>query len=299
MTIKGIIVAVWYPTGANPTQFHYSPRFSGQVAKDAPASKACGKPAPLVVFSHGDTGCGLQSVPLMEELARNGYVVAAPDHTDAALCSIPPPSGSARRPFHQEQPRIMDPAAWSDAARNDRREDVENVIDALLNEPEFRPVIDPRRIGLAGHSLGGYTVVGIAGGWRSWLDPRVGAVLALSPYVMPFQVKNTLGDVRVPIMYQGGTLDVGITPFLQGPKGAYAAANPPAYLVELRGAGHLAWANCGNDRTTASCLADNENARLIVRYAVAFFGRYLKGLDEPILDKPNPVLAAYEFKTNR
>ena len=97
-------------------------------------------------------------------------------------------------------------------------------------------------------------------------------------------------------MYQGGTLDVGITPSLKGDRGAYAAAHAPAYFVELRHAGHLAWANCGSDRTTETCLAGNANASLIVQYGVAFFDRHLKGLDEPLLGRQNSALAEFDFK---
>src|SRR5262249_11127500 len=126
--------------------------------------------------------------------------------------------------------------------------------------------------------------------------PRIHAVLAFSPYVMPFQVKNTLGNVRVPLMYQGGTLDAGITPFLKGPRGAYAAANPPAYFLVLRAAAHLAWTNCGNQRTTESCLAHGANARLIDQYGIAFFDRYLKGKPESTLEKKDPLLAESLFR---
>lgn len=138
--------------------------------------------------------------------------------------------------------------------------------------------------------------MGIAGGWSRRLDPRIRAVLAFSPYVMPFQVKNTLGNVRIPMMYQGGTSDVGITPFLKGPKGAYATANPPAYFVELRKAAHLAWANCGDERSTQSCLARVPNTQLIAQYGIAFSNRYLKGFDEPTLQTQNSLLAEYDFK---
>jgi predicted dienelactone hydrolase len=297
MHIGGRTTAVWYPTTASPATYHYGPNFSGLLAKGATAASACGGPVPLVVFSHGDLGCALQSVSFTEELARNGYVVAAPDHADAALChTLPPPRGTKPGP-PPDQPKILDPDSWNDASRKDRRADIESIIDELVkNDDEFRRVIDPTKIGLAGHSLGGYTVVGIAGGWPSWLDPRVGAVLAMSPYVMPFQVKETLGNVRVPLMYQGGTLDVGITPFLIGPKGAYAASNPPAYFVELRGAGHLAWANCGDEHTTETCLRRMTNARLIAEYGIAFFNRYLKGLEEPILARKDPQLAEFRSK---
>jgi len=144
--------------------------------------------------------------------------------------------------------------------------------------------------------LGGYTVVGLAGGWPSWRDSRIRAVLALSPYVMPFQVKQTLGGIRVPLMYQGGTLDVGITPFLEGEKGAFAAANPPVYLLVLRQAAHLAWTNCGEYQTTASCAAGQTNMRLIDEYGIAFFDQYLKHIAQPVLQKKDARLAEYRFR---
>jgi predicted dienelactone hydrolase len=248
---------------------------------------------PLVVFSHGDLGCGLQSVAFTEELARHGYVVAAPDHADAFLCHTVPPAKPLPRP---PQPDLFKPETWSDATFADRRHDIVAVIDGLLSSLEFHEVIDAKRIGAAGHSLGGYTVVGMAGGWGSWLDTRIRAVLAMSPYVMPFQAHKTLGDVRVPLMYEGGTLDIGITPFLTGPKGAYARASLPVYFLELKNAAHFAWVNCGKQYTTASCLENTVNARLIDEYGVAFFDRYLRDIPEPILSKKDPPLAEYEFR---
>jgi predicted dienelactone hydrolase len=296
MHIENRVVAVWYPTTATPVQYTYSPKFSSMLAKDGPVTTACGAEVPLVVFSHGDLGCGLQSVTFTEELARNGYVVAAPDHADAALCHTAPlPKGTRASP--PQQPKILDPQAWDENSRHDRQQDVEAVIAGLLNDVEFQRVIDPQRIGLAGHSLGGYTVVGMAGGWQSWVDPRIRAVLALSPYVMPFRIKGTLNHVHVPLMYQGGTLDVGITPFLKGPKGAYAMTNPPAYYVELPAATHFAWVDCGKERTTASCLALVTDAHLIAEYGIAFFNRHLKGMLEPSLDERNPQLAEYRSKS--
>jgi predicted dienelactone hydrolase len=294
MHIDDKVVAVWYPTASQPSQYRYSPTFSGLVALNAPPSTACGKRVPLIAFSHGAYGCGLQSVAFTEELARHGYVVAAPDHADALLChTVSPPRGRSRPPA---QLNVFKPETWGEATFADRRKDIEAVLDSLSANAEFKDVIDAADIGVAGHSLGGYTVVGMAGGWSSWTDPRIRAVLALSPYVMPFQVKNTLGSIRVPLMYQGGTLDIGITPFLKGPKGAYAQANPPVFFAELKNAGHLAWVNCGGAHSTASCLATNDNFRLISEYSVAFFNQYLKQQEEPLLLRKDPLLADYQFR---
>ena len=42
---------------------------------------------------------------------------------------------------------------------------------------------DWKRCGLVGHSLGGYTLLGLGGAWPSWRFDGIKAVLALSPYV--------------------------------------------------------------------------------------------------------------------
>jgi len=288
------VVAVWYPTTAQASVYSYSPRFSGMVAVDAPPSTACRTPVPLVVFSHGFTGCGMQSIALTEELARHGYVVAAPDHADALFCHIDPEAGGP--PSKLERPSFSRADTWSDATFADRRADIEATIDGLLADKDLRDLIDAQKIGAMGHSLGGYTVVGMAGGWASWRDPRIRAVLALSPYVRPFEVHHTLQGIRVPLMYQGGTLDLGITPTLQGANGAYRQANPPVFFVELKNAGHLAWVNCGGARTSESCAAAKPNIGLINEYGIAFFDAYLKHKAEPVLKEKNPALAAYDFK---
>src|SRR5271155_5138250 len=159
--VKGRPVALWYPTTAQPAQSVYGAGFSGDVAFNGPASRACGKPVPLVVFSHSDTGCGLQSAAFTEELARHGYVVAAPDHADAALCHTAKREGPQPR---ARQLNVFKPDTWNDSSFIDRRDDIEAVIAELLTSPEFQPIIEPQNIGGAGHSLGGYTVGGKAGG---------------------------------------------------------------------------------------------------------------------------------------
>ena len=59
--IAGRRVAIWKPAGVAPPNGY-----------------------PLILFSHGFTGCGTQSVFLTDALAGDGYLVLAPDHHDAA-----------------------------------------------------------------------------------------------------------------------------------------------------------------------------------------------------------------------
>jgi predicted dienelactone hydrolase len=256
VTVGGLDVAVWKPASAAPAPGY-----------------------PVIVFSHGFGGCNTQSVFLMEALAQAGYFVLAPNHSDAGCGS----ARKARSGRHQPEEPFQKADDWSEATYKDRRADVEAVLDAVLNEKSFQGVrADAGRVGIAGHSLGGYTALGIAGAWASWKDPRVKAVLALSPFNTPFLAKGDLGHMNVPVMYQGGTLDLGITPTVRRLKGAYDRSSAPKYYVEFQGAGHLAWTGL-NPRFHS----------IINRYSVAFFDRYLRGKDDPdplapLVKKPMP-----------
>jgi predicted dienelactone hydrolase len=232
-TVAGHAVAVWMPPPATP------------------------RPMPLIVFSHGFRGCNTQSSFLMRALAEKGYVVVAPNHRDASCGRL----SLARGP----EERFGRPNAWTDHTYEDRRTDLAQVIDALTREVPWKDLIDAKRIGLAGHSLGGYTVLGVAGGWEAWRRQDVKAVLALSPFVEPFVRHGALDRVEAAVMYQGGSLDLGITPSLRRPAGAYDKTPAPVYFVELRGAGHLAWTDL-----------QPRFQDTIVHYALAFFDAHLK-----------------------
>lgn len=222
---------------------------------------------PVVLFSHGFMGCSVQSVSLTEGLARAGYFVLAPDHRDAACGQSHDGRIFERLSTIRSQEPFHSPSTWSETTYRDRGADLEAVLDTILKNKSFQGVpIDDGRIGLAGHSLGGYTVLALAGAWPSWKDRRVKAVLALSPYCTPFIAKGDLRHLDVPVMYQGGTLDFGITPFVRRPGGAYDITSAPKYFVELDGASHFAWTNLNRSYQS-----------VINEYAVAFFDQYLKG----------------------
>ena len=137
--------------------------------------------------------------------------------------------------------------------------------------------------------------MGLAGGWSSWRDDRIKAAFLLSPYVAPFLSKGTLGSVHIPVMYQGGTRDFGITPTIKKKGGAYDSSNAPKFFEELEAAGHFDWTNkiCFPYGSVQACNLESSMARTINEYGIAFFDHYLKGKNEPILDHSNTELAEY------
>ncbi len=222
---------------------------------------------PIVILSHGFHGCATQSRFLVEALASAGYLVFAPNHRDAAC------DGGESSWHERSEVPFVKPATWTDDSYRDRANDIRRLIEALRSDPEFKQQIDWSRLGLMGHSLGGYTVLGLDGAWPSWKLGGVRAVLALSPCSQPFVVHGTLHGLTSPVMYQSGTRDFGITPSIEKNAGAYDQSPPPKYYVEFDRATHFAWNSLGRvarDQITA--------------YSVAFMNFYLKGAP------PDPIL---------
>ena len=234
---------------------------------------------PIIIFSHGFHGCATQSRFLMEAFANAGYIVFAPNHRDAT-CG----GGTAH---WRDKPEISfrQPENWDEASFRDRADDVRRLIDAIRSDDRFRNRVDWSRFGLAGHSLGGYTVLALGGAWPSWKLPDVKAVLALSPYSQPFTKQNTLAGLAAPVMYQGGTRDFGITPTLRKSMGSYDQSPQPKYYVEFDGASHFAWTDIGR-------IAHSQ----IIAYSLAFMNHYVKGEPaDPLLTHAGPGVADFRY----
>ncbi len=252
--IAGLDVAVWKPVS------------SGKAA--------------LVIFSHGFGGSCTQSGNIMKAMADAGYIVIAPNHKDA--------NGSPAT-NHRPQVDFRKVNDWSDKTYIDRHDDIVNLIAALHADPTWDKQIDWTKMALCGHSLGGYTVLGLAGAWPAWKIPGIKAVIALSPYTLPFTASQAaaLNNLQTPVMYQGGTKDFGITPFVKKPGGAYSKTASPACFVEFDQFNHFSWTNFNRD-------AEKQNETNY--YCVAFLDKYVKGDDGGRMSKKLPGVVAFQAK---
>lgn len=261
-------VFLWYPTTRKEVRFRYGGQ-QGMIAPEAPVKEGA---HPLIIFSHGFCGAADQSVFLMESLARAGYVVASVHHEDAMH------AGQRKR---TAMPNFLEAKEWQEDKFIDRREDMVALLNFVLGQNGLEGSLLHKRlvpgmVGGAGHSLGGYALVGMAGGRDSWREERVGAILLLSPYVLPYLHHGSLKGVTVPVMVQGGTWDLGVTPFL---KRFYDQLESAKYYLVLRGAGHFAWTDLNSAGSTTTEALKKGNPRLIAEYSIAFFDRHLKELD--------------------
>lgn len=141
---------------------------------------------PLIVFSHGSMGIRTSNQSTFEELASHGYVVVSIDHTWHALYSSDTTGhqiwidggylGELRAENAQENPEqsLEFYRKWMGV----RVDDIDFIIDHVL-DADIGGLVDPVRIGLIGHSLGGAAVLGVGR-----LRDDIGAVIALeAPYL--------------------------------------------------------------------------------------------------------------------
>jgi predicted dienelactone hydrolase len=195
--------------------------------ESAPVSALTARP--LIVFSHGSGGIAIQSIHLMEQLASHGFVVVAPNHTGNTNADV---TGGTAVSITQ--------------ALLDRVPDTSFVIDHMLalaatpGDPFFGS-IDAQHIGVAGHSLGGFTALAVKSGYQGIPpDARVGAIMPIAPGASWISDAE-LANITVPTLFMTGTLDG-----LLAEEAHAAGLIPPGttvYRADVVGATHTHFAN--------------------------------------------------------
>src|SRR5215813_1316077 len=106
---------------------------------------------PLIIFSHSSGANRLQSTFLCTHLSSHGYLVAAIDHSEAIAAEL---AGKDGETDEQKTARVE---AWI----ANRVPDIRFLLDHLLNDTawESEAEIDSTRIGIVGHSFGGWTAL--------------------------------------------------------------------------------------------------------------------------------------------
>lgn len=123
-------------------------------------------PCPLVVYSHPSGSHRRVATFLCTHLASHGYVVAALDHAERVA------PGLARREGEEADER----RARIDAIIASRVPDVRLLLDTVLRRSDLGVPVDPARVGIAGHSFGGWTALAAANA-----DRRITSVVAMAP----------------------------------------------------------------------------------------------------------------------
>ncbi len=235
---------IFYPAEGTP---------GAEPVPDAPADHGDG-PYPLIVFAHGFGASPQVYAELMEEWARAGYVVAAPrfpnTNTDA-------PGGVDAGDF-VNQP--ADVSAVITGVQESAAGD-----DAIL-----AGLVDPDAVGVAGHSLGGITTLGVAA-HSCCRDERIDAAVVLSGDPLTFPGGEFDYADAPPILLVHGTDDV-LVPY-EASVGVFNELDAPKGLMTIEAGDHgapIAPSGAAFDAVTKTTLD--------------FFDGYLKG-DTEALDR--------------
>jgi len=242
-------------------------------------------PYPVILYSHGSNGIRWQSVFYTPHLASHGYVVIAPDHDENTIWNI-----------------ILDGLEEDSllVSMQKRPDDIRFVTDTVLGynaDPDhlLHGALDPERMGITGHSLGGITSVAVP-----CKDPRFRASVLHSPQIHAgYAVGQCPDDFPVPSMTVGGTRDELLAYCGQycGYKDVLKSTRP-RYLVEIVDGGHFTFSDiCQLDLTqVADELELGDKAAHVLNdgcadfnapsaqahqatnhYSTAFFNAYLRG----------------------
>lgn len=139
---RPVVTEVWYPCTdtAKAKEIPHYPFIHIPTIRNG---NIADKKFPLVMISHGTGGGRITLEWLADKLVQNGFIVAAVDHYGNTYDNKIPED-------------FIEP--WR------RPLDISYAITALLQDEIFGSRIDTARIGAAGFSIGGYTVLALAGG---------------------------------------------------------------------------------------------------------------------------------------
>lgn len=233
--------AIWYPTQdkSNTTLIGDNPAFIGtQVVKDAEIQSGT---FPVVLLSHGYRGNWRNQNWLATKLANRGYIVVAVNHPGTTSFDRSPKQA----------------AKWWERPR-----DITRTLDYLLSEVLWKQSVNANNITAIGHSLGGWTVMQLAGAKidratfeaecliypnprtcglseelglsqvqtaepndKGLSDPRIQRVVSLDLGLARSFSVQSLNDINVPTLILAAGIDIGDLP--QALESGYMAEHIP------------------------------------------------------------------------
>ncbi len=246
------------------------------------APKSGAGPFPVVLFSHGLGGSREAAIYLGEHWASHGYVSIHVQHP-----------GSDESVW-KGKPNFM--KAMREAVGNiehaiNRPRDIRFVIDELAeldrSHPTLKGRLDRKRLGVAGHSFGSYTTMAV-GGLKfvnrrgrefSFGDPRIKAIIPLSPTILKERdrLPTAMSGIRIPVLYMSGTKDdspINDAKAADRPLAYKYTSEAEAYFINFDGADHMVFS--GRKVRFGDRSKDPKFHNLIQQASVAFWDAYLK-----------------------
>ncbi|MBG0827078.1 alpha/beta hydrolase [Planomonospora sp. ID67723] len=257
---------------------------------------------PLVVLSPGFSLNRATLTMLAEELASKGYVVALVDHAYESFGTTFPGGRTLtciacdtieEAPSDEAERKLLGEAA------DGRGADISFVVDELTRTAghpsgwKHRKMIDPKRIGAAGHSLGGNAAADAMAA-----DPRVRAGVNLDGTFFSQVPQSGLG--RRPFLMLGTKAHHSPDSVDRSWLPAWKRLNGWKRWLTVADSGHFTFIDLpvlGGQAGVidpSAPLSGKRSGEITTAYVGAFFDQHLRGKRQPLLDGPstaNPEVA--------
>jgi predicted dienelactone hydrolase len=218
---------------------------------------------PVIVFSHGLSSRPEDYEEALRHLATHGFLVAAPQHPGSDKIWLKEMLQGLHRNIYHLNEFI------------DRPKDISFVIDELSrrNQPEFKGRLDLNKVGIAGHSFGGYTALAVAGATIDFdnlkqecerdygaldvalllqcgalalprapyvlRDQRVQAAFAANPVNRAIFGPKGLANIAIPVAIASGSYDPAAPPAMEQAASFTWLTTPSKYWLMVEGQAHV------------------------------------------------------------
>jgi len=219
---------------------------------------------PVVLVSHGLASRPEDFAKRAKHLATYGFVVALPQHPGSDLQYLEDMFAGLHRNIFDVDEFINRPL------------DISFLIDELerRNQSQFEGKLNLKRVGVVGHSFGGYTALAVVGAKinfdyldhecnrsqyaflntalilqcralelphkdYNFRDERVVAVMAVNPVNRAMFGKEGIAKINVPVLLGSGSYDPATPPIFEQVSSFVALNSPDKYLLLAEGQAHV------------------------------------------------------------
>ncbi|KMM17276.1 alpha/beta hydrolase [Synechococcus sp. GFB01] len=222
------------------------------------------EPIPVIVFSHGLASRPEDFAAPLQQIASHGFLVVAPQHPGSDTIWLK----EMLQGLHRD---IFDVNDFTN-----RPKDISFVLDELerRNGTQFNGRLELRKVGIAGHSFGGYTALAVGGAsidpdnlraecerpfaaldialllqcqalrippeqLTNLQDSRAAAIFAANPVNRSIFGKQGIEKIRVPIVMASGSYDPATPPALEQAASFTWLKAPEKYWLIVEGQAHV------------------------------------------------------------
>jgi len=333
--VRELMIQIWYPLDPSVRSLVTAPYRDKRITalKDAHFAlvKSHSMPGgrllrsesgyPVLLYTPSWSGIRTECTVQVEELASHGYVVVGIDHPYSSRVMAFPDGRIARRKFvgnedYSSQAAVEAFAKAADQQVEIRAKDASFVLDTLEhlngNDPDglLTGSLDLARVGIFGFSLGGGTAA-----QTCWLDRRFRAGLDMGGLIAGESARQGTSapfffmfeGLYESFPYTSGADISGVGPrkrrdieFTQKQFELMkrSLSKSGGYWMVINGIKHLDFCDAPFFSPLRRGSANPERiARIIGRYALAFFNEHLRNIEQSLLDGPSPDIPEVGFQT--